>query len=113
VVPSDKQSSVCPRDLQLLRLAARRDLGHAEKAGFVWRRKYMLYYILTLLEGCCKRVFLTFHPCALAKVYGVRLPTIALLMAINTAVSKIGAVVACISLMLAARVPQRRAVRTL
>lgn len=75
----------------LVMLAVRRNVGHAEKPRFVWRRKYTLYYILTLLEGCRKQVFFTFGPYALTKVYGVKLPTIALLMAINTAVNMIGA----------------------
>lgn len=76
----------------LIMLTLRRDIaGYIEKPRFVWRRRYLLYYLLTLLEGCRKQVFFTFGPYALTKVYGVKLPTMALLMMINTFVNTIGA----------------------
>jgi 4-hydroxybenzoate polyprenyltransferase len=58
-------------------LMLRRDIGHAEKPRFVWKRKYSLYYALTLLEGCRKQVFFTFAPYALTKVYHTPLRIIA------------------------------------
>ncbi len=68
----------------------RRNIGHPDKPKFVWKAKYRLYYILTLLEGGRKQVFITFAIYALTREFGVRLGTVAILMFINQAINIIG-----------------------
>lgn len=74
--------------LTLLQL--RRDIGHAQKPRLVWKRRYSLYYALTLLEGCRKQVFFTFAVYALTKVYHTSLRMVAMLMVINGIVNFFG-----------------------
>jgi predicted MFS family arabinose efflux permease len=57
-----------------------RDLRQVEKPRLVFRRRYLLYYTLTFLEGCRKQVFITFAVFALVQVYGSSVSQIALLM---------------------------------
>ncbi|MCX6344522.1 MAG: hypothetical protein NT018_05535 [Armatimonadetes bacterium] len=57
----------------------RRNIGHPDKPKFVWKPKYRLYYILTLLEGGRKQVFITFAIYALTWEFGVKMGTIAVL----------------------------------
>jgi predicted MFS family arabinose efflux permease len=47
------------------------------RAKFVWRRAYGLYYILSMLFGMRKQVFITFGPLVLIKVFGQPVETIA------------------------------------
>ncbi len=61
----------------------RRDIGHAEKPRFVFKKRYKLYYALTFLEGCRKQVFITFAIFALVRNYGTPLKVVAALMIVN------------------------------
>lgn len=54
-----------------------------QKPRFVIKRKYSVYYVLTLLEGCRKQVFITFAVYVLVKEFGVPLKVTATLMLIN------------------------------
>ncbi|MCL5105393.1 MAG: MFS transporter [Armatimonadetes bacterium] len=74
----------------ILLLALRRDIGHAEKPRFVWKRKYRLYYLLNLLEGGRRQVFMTFAIYALTREYHTPMQTVALLMVINQVANMIG-----------------------
>lgn len=71
-------------------LKVRRNIGHADKPRFVWKKRYRLYYALTFLEGCRKQVFFTFALFALTKVYHTHLRVIAILMLINGVVNMFG-----------------------
>ena len=51
--------------------------------GFVFKRRYWLYYVLNFLDGCRFETFATFGVFALVDVYGVDVRTIALLMLFN------------------------------
>ncbi len=75
----------------LVMLAVRRDIGHSAKPRLVLKRRYSLYYALTLLEGCRKQVFLTFAVYALTKVYQTPLQVVAMLMVINNLINMFGA----------------------
>ncbi len=57
-----------------------RDLRRVEKPRLVFKRKYLLYYALTFLEGSRKQVFITFAVFALVKVYGATVREVALAM---------------------------------
>ncbi len=53
---------------------ARMRLRHSQPAGpstrrFVWRREYRLYYLLCVLFGARKQIFITFAPWVLVKVF--------------------------------------------
>ncbi len=61
----------------------RRNIGHAEKPRFVFKRRYSLYYVLTFLEGCRKQVFITFAIFALVRNYHTPLQVVAALMIVN------------------------------
>ncbi|MCE5198978.1 MAG: MFS transporter [Armatimonadota bacterium] len=71
-------------------LGLRREINHADRPRFVWKRKYGLYYWLTLLEGGRKQVFMTFAVYALTREYHTSLKTVALLMVINNIVNMVG-----------------------
>ncbi|MDD4550471.1 MAG: MFS transporter, partial [Syntrophomonadaceae bacterium] len=51
------------------------------------KRKYSLYYILCMLFGARKQVFLTFAPWVLIKLFGCQVQTFALLGIIGTVIS--------------------------
>jgi len=55
-----------------LTLTRMQPTGSADKprAKFVWRRAYSLYYVLCVLFGVRKQVFITFGPLVLIKVFG-------------------------------------------
>lgn len=50
-----------------------------KKIKFVFRRKYTLYYVLSVVNGARKQIFLTFAPWVLIQVYHVDPPTFAIL----------------------------------
>ena len=50
-----------------------------KKVKFVFRKKYTLYYILSVVNGARKQIFLTFAPWVLIQVYHVDPPTFAIL----------------------------------
>jgi len=54
-----------------------------QKPRFVLKRKYSLYYGLTLLEGCRKQIFITFAVYVLVKEFSVPLKVTAGLMLLN------------------------------
>ncbi|MFZ4395832.1 MAG: MFS transporter [Kiritimatiellia bacterium] len=50
-------------------LAMRMPGAHLARTGFVWNKRYWLYYVLSLLFGARKQVFITFGPWVLIKVF--------------------------------------------
>lgn len=72
-------------------LFIKRSKGEIKKPKLIWKRKYRLYYALTLLEGCRKQVFATFAIYALTREYHTSLKIIAVLMVINGVFSMLGA----------------------
>ena len=65
-----------------LLLASRRGPSEAEK-GFVFKRRYGVYYALNFLQGCRKQMFITFAIFALVKVHGMPVETTMVLVFIN------------------------------
>lgn len=51
--------------------------------GFVFKRRYGLYYALNFLQGCRKQMFITFAIFALVKVHGMPVGTTMILVLIN------------------------------
>lgn len=51
--------------------------------GFVFKRRYWLFYVLNFLDGCRFEIFATFAVFALVDVYGVEVRTVTLLMLTN------------------------------
>jgi len=49
------------------------------KVRFVIKKKYLLFYILSIVNGARKQIFLTFAPWVLIKVYHLGTPTFAML----------------------------------
>lgn len=62
--------------------ASRRRPAVAEK-GFVFKRRYGVYYGLNFLQGCRKQMFITFAIFALVKVHGMPVETTMVLVFIN------------------------------
>lgn len=58
-----------------------------KKVHFIFRKKYILYYILSIVNGARKQIFLTFAPWVLIQMYGVDPPTFAILGVIIASVS--------------------------
>ena len=58
---------------------------HEEKKRFVFNKKYTLYYILNMIFGARKQIFLTFAPLLLIKYYGAKPETMAILILIASA----------------------------
>ncbi|HYF95980.1 MAG TPA: MFS transporter [Symbiobacteriaceae bacterium] len=54
---------------------------------FVIRRKYQSYYVLTLLQGARRHIVLTFASFALVKLHGASVQTMALLLAVHSAMA--------------------------
>lgn len=50
-----------------------------KKVKFVFRKRYTLYYVLSIVNGARKQIFLTFAPWVLIQVYHVDAPTFAIL----------------------------------
>lgn len=61
---------------------SRRRPAIAEK-GFVFKRRYGLYYALNFLQGCRKQMFITFAIFALVKIHGMPVGTTMILVMIN------------------------------
>ena len=59
----------------------------AKKLKFVFRKEYTLYYILSVVNGARKQIFLTFAPWVLIQVYHLDPPTFAILGLIVSVVS--------------------------
>lgn len=58
-----------------------------KKVKFVFRKEYTLYYILSVVNGARKQIFLTFAPWVLIQVYHIGPPTFAILGLIVSVVS--------------------------
>lgn len=58
-----------------------------KKIKFVFRKKYILYYILSVVNGARKQIFLTFAPWVLIQVYHMGPPVFAVLGVIISTVS--------------------------
>jgi len=58
--------------------------GKIHRPRLIFRREYGLYYLLELLEGSRKQIFITFAVFALVKVYGTSVSHIAILMLVNS-----------------------------
>lgn len=58
-----------------------------KKVRFVFRKKYTLYYCLSVVNGARKQIFLTFAPWVLIKSYHVDPPTFAILGLIISGIS--------------------------
>ncbi|NQT92084.1 MAG: MFS transporter, partial [Lentisphaerae bacterium] len=43
--------------------------AHLKRSRFVWNRRYWLYYVLALLFGARKQIFITFGPWVLVRVF--------------------------------------------
>lgn len=59
----------------------------AKKVKFIFRRKYLLYYCLCVVNGARKQIFLTFAPWVLIQVYNLTPPVFAVLGLIVSIVS--------------------------
>lgn len=57
------------------------------KIRFVFRKKYTLYYVLCVVNGARKQIFMTFAPWVLIQVFGLDAPVFAVLGVIIAAVS--------------------------
>ncbi|MBL4935306.1 MFS transporter [Clostridium sp. YIM B02515] len=58
-----------------------------KKIKFIFRKEYKLYYILSIVNGARKQIFLTFAPWVLIQVYHLSPPTFAILGFIVSALS--------------------------
>ncbi len=58
-----------------------------EKVKFVFRKKYILYYILCVVNGARKQIFLTFAPWVLIQVFHLGPPVFAILGVVISLVS--------------------------
>jgi MFS family permease len=57
-----------------------KDIGAAPTRRLLWKREYRLYYLLTLLEGCRKQIFLTLAVLVLVKIHNTPVHHIAAMM---------------------------------
>lgn len=57
--------------------------GRATAKRFVIRKKYRLFYVLCMLFGARKQIFITFAPWLLVSVYGQKAPQLALAMGVS------------------------------
>ena len=62
---------------------ATRQCTLVEEKGFVFKRRYGVYYALNFLQGFRKQMFITFAIFALVKVHGMPVETTMILMLIN------------------------------
>lgn len=60
---------------------------HTRKVKFIFRKRYTLYYILSIVNGARKQIFLTFAPWVLIQVFHVKTPTFAILGIVIASVS--------------------------
>lgn len=64
-----------------------RDSRHAARPRLVARRRYGIYYALTLLDGSRRQIFSTFAVLALVRLYGLDVHAITVLLVFNTLVT--------------------------
>ncbi|HWE61774.1 MAG TPA: MFS transporter, partial [Chloroflexota bacterium] len=65
-------------------LALLNDKEAAPRVRIAFRRKYLIYYALTMLDGSRRQIFGTFAVFLLVRTYGVDVRTITLLLLVNT-----------------------------
>lgn len=53
----------------LFLFAMRMPNAHLQRPRFIWRKQYRLYYILSLLFGARKQIFITFGPWVLIRIF--------------------------------------------
>ena len=58
---------------------------------FVFRRKYLIYYLLTFFQGCRRQIFVVFAVFAMVFVHGVTTEHIIVLMFVNTLLAVVAA----------------------
>ncbi len=67
----------------LVMFASRNLIGAVRESRFVLKKRYSLYYLLNLLQGCRKQIFITFAIFLLVNVFGTGRRTIIILVLIN------------------------------
>lgn len=65
------------------------DQEAAPRVSVIFRRRYLLYYLLTMLDGSRRQIFGTFAVFLLVRNYHVGVQTITLLLLVNTMVTMI------------------------
>jgi MFS family permease len=68
-------------------LALLNDKEAAPRVRLAFRRRYFVYYLLTMLDGSRRQIFGTFAVFLLVRKYGVDVRTITILLLVNTAVT--------------------------
>ena len=63
---------------------SKEEKAELKQERFIFRREYLLYYVITFLAGCRRHIFVTFAVYALVEVHGVKAEHIAALMAVNS-----------------------------
>jgi len=63
-----------------------RKAPHGKRPRLVFRKRYRLYYVLSVLYGARKQLFITFGPWVLIRIYHQQPQTFALLWIISTAI---------------------------
>ena len=63
------------------------DKSSAKKIRFIFRKKYTLYYMLSIVNGARKQIFLTFAPWVLIQMFNVDPPVFAILGVVIALVS--------------------------
>ena len=61
----------------------RRRSPFIDEKGFVFKRRYSVYYLLNFLQGCRKQMFITFAIFALVKVHGMPVEITMVLVLVN------------------------------
>jgi predicted MFS family arabinose efflux permease len=69
-----------------------RDQDAAPRVSIIFRRRYLRYYVLTMLDGSRRQVFSTFAVFLLVRNYHVPVQTITILLLFNTVVTLASAV---------------------
>ena len=65
----------------------KKSIPHHTKFKLIFRKKYTLYYILCILNGARKQIFLTFAPWVLIQSFGLSAPSFAILGVVIALVS--------------------------
>jgi predicted MFS family arabinose efflux permease len=93
VLPLGLRYSFVPAGLMILAggvaLLFLRDREAEQRVRLVFRRRYWIYYALTLLDGSRRQIFSTFAVFLLIKVYGLGVYPITALLVLNSIVSTI------------------------
>ena len=68
-------------------IIGRGQTGLRERRKVVFRRRYLLYYVLTLLMGCRRHIFTTFAVFLLVRVHGISAQETAILYLVNNLIN--------------------------